>query len=86
MLPLELLNVVFGALSRDDLDTLMLTNVLFCDIVQRDFAKEPFRYFAAGLQVAESYEFGLTMGNYYSCRDNDDFNRCMRLARVGSLQ
>lgn len=85
MLPPELLKVVFGALSRDDLDALMLTNALFCDIVLRDFAKEPFRYFVA-LQIDESYAFGLSVGNYYACRDSDDFNRRMRLARVDSLQ
>lgn len=88
MLPLELLKVIFGALSRHDLDALMLVNVLFRDIVLRDFAEEPLRHFPA-LTICEdlSYEFSLTTGDeHHLCKDDDDFSRRMRHARVGMLQ
>ncbi|KAH7715685.1 hypothetical protein AAVH_16928 [Aphelenchoides avenae] len=87
MLPLELLKVIFGALSRDDLDVLMLTSTLFHDMVLRDFASEPFRYFATlYIWEHESSRFELTTGNTYDCEDNDDFNRRLRLGRVGVLE
>lgn len=86
MLPLELLKVIFGALSRDDLDALMLTNVLFRDVGLRDFAKEPFRYFASlYIYGYQDYALENTTGNGYRCRDNEDFSRRMRFGRVGKL-
>ncbi|KAH7704857.1 hypothetical protein AAVH_27942, partial [Aphelenchoides avenae] len=87
MLPLELLNVIFGALSRDDLDALMLTNVLFRDIVLRDFAEEPLRYFhRLHIRGQQNYAFEITEGNEELCEDVDEFSRRMRLVRVGGLQ
>lgn len=87
MLPPELLKVIFGALSRDDLDALMLTNAFFRDVVLRDLAKEPCRYFAALKIYAElSYRFVLTSGHTFLCKDNDDFGRRMQFARVGKLE
>lgn len=44
MPPLEVLKSVFGALSREDLETLMLVGRLFRAVVQRDFAQGPFRF------------------------------------------
>ncbi|KAH7709811.1 hypothetical protein AAVH_22910 [Aphelenchoides avenae] len=86
MLPLELLKATFDALSRDDLDALMLTNVQFRDIVLCDFAKEPLRYFATLIiREHQCYRFDLNTGNKYICEDNDDFMRRMRLARIGEL-
>ncbi|KAH7709812.1 hypothetical protein AAVH_22911 [Aphelenchoides avenae] len=86
MLPLELLNVIFGALSRDDLDTLMLTNVLFRDIVLHDFAEEPLRYFEElTIYDYESYRFNFLAGDTYYTEDNDDFTQSMRLGRVGKV-
>lgn len=95
MLPTELLNVILGALSRDDLDALMLTNALFRDVVARDFAKEPFRYFKE-LNIREYqpytaerayrvYLFTPVTGRTSSCRNDDDFCRRLRLARIGKL-
>lgn len=87
MLPLELLKVIFGALSRDDLDALMLANVSFRDIVLRDFAKQPFRHFAAlNVCLNESYVLVRTAENRYVCGDNDDFRRRMRFGRVRKLE
>lgn len=86
MLPLELLKVIFGALTRNDLDVLMLTNVLFRDVVLRDFTKEPFRQFTSlHILAYQSYRFVLTTGHGYLCKENDDFSRRMRLGRVGGL-
>lgn len=86
MLPTELLKVIFGALSRDDLDAMMLVNVLCRDIVLRDFAEEPLRYFATlNIRAHQRHEFVLAAGDKYSCEDNNDFSRRMRLARVGEL-
>lgn len=87
MLPTELLKVIFGALSRDDLDALMLTNALFHDIVRRDFASEPYRYFGF-LETDEypSYGFGLVTGQIFLCVDKVDFSRRMRFARLGGLR
>lgn len=42
MLPLEVLSTVFGALPRDDLNTLLLVSNAFRKAIQRDFAHEPF--------------------------------------------
>lgn len=64
----------------------MLTNVLFRNTVLRDFAAEPLRYFAElTIWDYESYAFGLSTAHKYSCHDNDDFRRRMRLARVGHV-
>lgn len=87
MLPPEVLQAVFEALSRDDLDALMLTNVSFCDIVPRDAAKGPFRYFAElNICGPKRYAFVLPTGNEHLCGDDDDFGRRMRLGRVVKLQ
>lgn len=87
MRPLELLKVIFGALSRDDLDALMLANASFRDIVLRDFAKKPFRYVSTlCIHEYKRYGFVITKGNEYRFWDNDDFSRRMRLARDGSLE
>lgn len=89
MLPLELLKVIFGALSRDDLDALLLTNVLFRDVILRDFAKEPLRYIA-NLEIVgwQTYLFDhpWRTRDCYLCIDNDEFRRRMRLGRVGKLE
>lgn len=95
MLPLELLSVVFGFLSRADLEALMLVNAVFRELVLRNFAAEPFRHFTE-LCVFEHryYEFdftdinsdGTTRWQWYISRDDDDFRRRMRLSRVGSLE
>lgn len=87
MLPLELVKVILGALSRDDLDVLMLANASFRDIVLRDFAKEPYRYFAAmKISGHKSYKLGIASDNEYHCDDNDDFSQRMRLVRIGNLE
>lgn len=86
MLPVELLNVVCGALSRDDLDALMLANALFRDIILRDFANGPFRYFkTVCARGHHGYSFVPTKGSKYFCEDNDDFGRRMRFGRAGCL-
>lgn len=86
MLPPELLKVVFGALSRDDLDALKLSSVSFRDIVVRDYANEPFRYFEAlNIYEAQSYTFVPPRGNEYTCGDDEDFRRRMLHAHVGRL-
>lgn len=82
MLPLELLKDICGALSRDDLDVLTPANILFRDIVLRDFAEEPLRYFPV-LYIHEYRNYYL---NGYRCVENEDFTRRMRLGRVGTLQ
>lgn len=87
MLPLELLKVIFGALTRDDLDALMLTNAVIRDVVLRDFAVEPYRRFASlNILGHRSYAFVLTSGVKYLCEDNDDFGLRMRLGNVGRLE
>lgn len=87
MPPLALLKVIFGALSRNDLDALMMVNVSFREIVLRDFPNEPFRYFTSlCIDGYQSYRFDLTARNDYLCADNDDFGRRMRLARIGDLK
>lgn len=87
MLPPELLQVVFEALSRDDLDVLVLTRFSFSEIVLRDFVKTPFRY-VAELNICghKDYEFLLPTGDKYTCKDDDDLCRRMGLARVGELK
>lgn len=84
MLPPELLKVIFGALSRDDLDALMLANGLLCDIVLRDFSKEPFRY-ADSLNIYQGYMLIFTT-DMHRFEDNDELNRRMRLMRVGGIR
>lgn len=87
MLPTELLKAIFCALSRDDLDALMLTSVLFRDVVLRDFANEPFRFLEdLHIDRHQNYRFDLSTQNRYRSEDNDDFSRRMRLARVDKLQ
>lgn len=86
MLPLELLKVVFGALSRDDLDALMLASVLFRDIVLRDFVNGPFRHFdILYIDGYQNYGFRLPAGNKYWCRDNDVFSDRLRFGRPGRV-
>lgn len=87
MLPLELLKVIFGALSRDDLDALMLTTVRFRDIALRDFAREPLRHFETlRIYANQCYGFCLTPRDEHRCVGNDDFAERMRYARVGKLE
>lgn len=94
MLPLELLRVVFGVLSRADLEVLMLVKAVFRDVVIRDFATEPFRYYIQ-LQVQRGeYHFNYTTisadgtkrQQRYNCQDDEDFHRRMRFARIGALR
>lgn len=86
MLPLELLKVIFGALSRDNLDALMLANVSFRDIVLGDFANEPRRHFEAlNIYEKQSYAFVATTGNEHVCGDDEEFIRRMRHVRVDRL-
>ncbi|KAH7666414.1 hypothetical protein AAVH_43226, partial [Aphelenchoides avenae] len=91
MVPRELFKVIFGGLSRDDMDALMLTNALFRYIVLRDFAKEPLRYYhTLHIYANQNYDFFdglplLSTTNNYRCEDNDDFSWRMRLTRVGRL-
>lgn len=44
MLPVEVLRAVCGALSRDDLEMLMLVNALFRQLISLAFVQAPFRF------------------------------------------
>ncbi|KAH7715681.1 hypothetical protein AAVH_16924 [Aphelenchoides avenae] len=74
MLPLEVLKVIFGAVSRADLEALMLVNALFRDIVVRDFNKVPLRCIEhLGVYDGHDYEFIFTIlsdRNYRTRRVN----------------
>lgn len=92
MLPLELLKVIFGALSRADLEAIMLVNATFRDIVQRDFNKGPLRYIKRlCVYDGHDYEFIFSkfdkwsgMYKYTYCYNKEEFGRRMRYARVAT--
>lgn len=97
MLLPELLKEVLGALSRDDLEVLMRVNKRFLEIIQRDFAKGPFRLID-DLKISghDRTEFRLVcerlMGEeeserlVYKTTSAEKFGRRVNMGRVASLR
>lgn len=87
MLPIELLKTIFGVLSGNDFDAVMLVNVLFRDMALRDFVKKPLRYFESLMIYGHKrYRLVPLTWNMYRCEDDDDFCWRMRMGRVGTLR
>lgn len=70
MLPLDVLNAACAAMSRDDLETLMLVNAFFRQTIQRDFAEGPFR-FVDRLSIVGSTETIVTINFHGASRKRE---------------
>lgn len=93
MPPLEVLKDVFGALTRDDLDMLMLVKSAFLNVVRRDFAKGPYRV-VLRLKVSNYNNNGVQFAFYVPSRttsqqsvyaDSEDFGRWIAFCRIKHL-
>lgn len=93
MFPFEVLKDIFGALSRDNLDALMLANSAFLDVVLRDFAQGLFRlverltvFGCAPLHPNVEFIMPSINASNQSVRvDRWEFGRRMALCRVSHL-
>lgn len=97
MLPAEVLKTVLGLLSRDDLDT-MLVSGMFTHLIEDCFKREPFR-FVQHLAIIFCYKTGRETVNVgtsdatTNTSDNgavefllEDFGKRLAMCRVGKLE